>query len=71
VARCESRGARACNTRRKQRERGDAADEQHLADRVGRKQPLADRVIAAKQKHAEQHQADAGEGGAAAAGTSD
>jgi hypothetical protein len=39
---------------------GGAAHEQKLADRIVRKQPLAERIIDRKQKRAGQHQADTG-----------
>ena len=52
----------ASNTSRRQ-----AADQQHLADRIGRHQPFSQRIVDREQKDARYHQADAGKGGAAAA----
>src|SRR5437588_347964 len=44
-----------------------AAHEQKLADRIVRKQPLAERIVDRKQKRAGQHQADTGKRAAGAA----
>jgi hypothetical protein len=46
------------NERRQQDQRGDAAHEQELPHRIGRKQPLAERIIDREQSDAGQHQPD-------------
>jgi hypothetical protein len=53
--------ALAPQERRQNEHRGERADDQHLPERIGAEQPLAQRIVAAEQEHAEQHQADAGE----------
>ena len=45
-----------------QRQRGDRAQQEDLADRIGAHQPLAHRVVGREQKYAEQHEDDADDG---------
>ena len=63
----EGRASGAPDQRHEQDQRRAAADQHELADRIGRDQPFADRVVEREQEHAEQHQADAGKRGASAA----
>ena len=47
----------------KQEQRHNAADQQELADRIGRHQPFADRAGRPEQEDRNQHEADAGKNG--------
>ena len=49
-------------------ERGSAAQQQNLADRIGRDEPFAHDVVDGKKEDSEHHEADAGDGAGSAAG---